>query len=157
MGIRSCSTAVSALQANAGVWYRCKGFEANPHSSVDMHAGSNGGADHHLEGLQAPHNFLPQASQALPVVDYADGGVRQCHEFLRSDIETTQISSTPAPGTLSDLQPAFDTQACHWPPSWQASVLVVLSPSRNCRCHVCECCTASSGPQGSSCCRPSCL
>ena len=91
-----------------------------------MHAGSNYGTDHYLEGLQAPHNFVPQASQAFSVVSYADRVVRPRHELLLSNMETALSSNTPAPGTLADLQPAFNAQVSHWPPSRQASILVVL-------------------------------
>ena len=93
-----------------------------------MHAGDNDDTDKVLlsDGLQAPHIHLPWASQAVPFVSHADLGVKQCHELLLSRMETTLSSSMPATGTLVDLQPAFNTQVSHWPPSRQASRHVVL-------------------------------
>ena len=93
-----------------------------------MHAGNNDGTDDFniRNGLQALHTQLPWTSQAFPVVSHADLGVRQCHAFLLSSTETILSSNMPATGTLVDLQPAFNTQVSHWPPSWQASGHVVL-------------------------------
>ena len=92
-----------------------------------MHAGSNDGPnDHPPAGLQAPHHFLPWASQAFALVSHADLGVRQCHELVLSSTETALSSNTPATGTLRDLQSAFNTQVSHWPPSKQANRHVVL-------------------------------
>ena len=93
-----------------------------------MHAGDDDVTNELLlsDGLQAPHYQLPWASQAYPIVSHADLGVRQCHERLLSSTETTLSSNIPATGTLVDLQPAFNTQVSHWPPSRQASRYVVL-------------------------------
>ena len=111
--VLSPSSAVNALQADTEVKNRCKGFQSKPHSSVNMHAGTVGGTDHYLEGLQAPHDFLPQASQACPIVSRADQGVRQRHEILLSNMDTALSSNIPAPGTLAGLQPTFDTRVSH--------------------------------------------
>ncbi|CAK0733219.1 hypothetical protein CVIRNUC_000243 [Coccomyxa viridis] len=93
-------------------------------TSFKLPSGSNDGTDHYLEGLQAPHDFLPEASQAFPVVSRADQGVRQCHDFLLSNMETALSSNIPAPGTLatSGPQPAFNTQDLGMPAMSEGSI-----------------------------------
>ena len=75
-----------------------------------MHAGSNDGTKCALAGLQALHNTLSWASQAVPVLSHAALQVRHFRRFPPSNLETKPLSIALASEALDGLQPAFSPQ-----------------------------------------------
>ena len=75
-----------------------------------MHAGSNDGTKFALARLQALHDTLPWASQAVPVLSHTALGVSHFHRFLPSNLEIKKLSIALASEALGDLQPAFSPQ-----------------------------------------------